>query len=329
MNHLSNYLLAEELAQLSENDFNDTSVIVGQSDRYLSWNEQQSDQKEKGRACSNKVLATNISRFASNQIVNGARPKGDPVSYLELLMEVLGSVNNGSFNQPSFAHVWPQRARNLISIDEYPHEALRHCFQAIYEEVILAEEAILACVAKNLYDRLSPEQKKSFDLKVQEMAQSSQSLPIGSISAIGGLILLGNLGGFGTYIVMSSLLSTISLGTLSFGAYTAASSILSFLLGPLGWAALGAIAVHTLGKPDVNKLASVVITIAMARRQRPQANLDYEKLASHIASKLEPDYAPQKIGIGLIDSFITGYSDSKRRRAIEMGIAAASGRSHS
>ena len=51
--------------------------------------------------------------------------------------------------------------------------------------------------------------------------------------------LVAKMGGFGSYMLMSSILHAISFGTLSFGAYTAASSILHILIGPVGWAALG------------------------------------------------------------------------------------------
>jgi len=325
MDHLTTYLLAEELTSLSSNDFHSVADIVGWDDKYLSWNEQQKDQKDSGRPCSNKVLATNISRFAGNQIVNEVRPKGDPVGYLELLIDVLEAVNKGTLQKPHFLKTWPNRAKSLIDIDEYPHEAVKHCFQAIYEEVIYAEEAVLGCVASSLYESLTPEQKLEFDRKVKEIASTSQDLPIGGVATAGGLMLLGNLGGFGTYMVMSSLLSTISLGTLGFGAYTAASSLLSFLLGPVGWAALGAVAVHTLGKPDLNKLAGVVITVAMARRQHPLLVNNFGDLAKSTLAKLEPDYPPQKIGIGFIDGFISGYSGANRKRAIERAISAAKG----
>ena len=87
-----------------------------------------------------------------------------------------------------------------------------------------------------------------------------------------GLIALGNIGGFATYTFLTTSLSTISMGTLGFSAYTAATSLLSVMFGPIGWASLGAIAVLTLGSPNTKKLIPIVATIG-AIRQR----IEYEK----------------------------------------------------
>jgi uncharacterized protein YaaW (UPF0174 family) len=66
---------------------------------------------------------------------------------------------------------------------------------------------------------------------------------------------------------MSSVLSTISLGTLGFGAYTAASSALSLVLGPVGWIALGAAGIYAFGKPELGKTIPLVATVAMIRQR--------------------------------------------------------------
>ena len=87
-----------------------------------------------------------------------------------------------------------------------------------------------------------------------------------------GLIALGNLGGFATYTFLTTFLSTISMGSLGFGAYTVATSLLSVIMGPVGWASLGAIAILTLGSSNTKKLIPIVAIIG-AMRQR----VDYEK----------------------------------------------------
>ena len=57
------------------------------------------------------------------------------------------------------------------------------------------------------------------------------------------------------------------MGTLGFGAYTAATTLLSFVLGPPGWAALGIATVFTVGKPDYQKLIPIVAIIGAIRQR--------------------------------------------------------------
>jgi hypothetical protein len=77
------------------------------------------------------------------------------------------------------------------------------------------------------------------------------------------LLALGNAGGFATYTLMSTVLSTVSLGTLSFGAYTFASSALSVVLGPIGWVGLGLYGIHKLGAPDKAQVVRLAATCAV------------------------------------------------------------------
>ena len=91
---------------------------------------------------------------------------------------------------------------------------------------------------------------------------------------------VANLGGFSTYMLMSSFLSVVSFGTLGFGAYTAASSLLSTIIGPVGWTALGIYAVYKWTQPDFKKLIPAVITVALIRKR-----LEYEKEQKRLAQE--------------------------------------------
>jgi len=89
----------------------------------------------------------------------------------------------------------------------------------------------------------------------------------------GGLV-AGNLGGFSTYMMSTSLLasasSTLGLG-LSFSAYTSLSTILSTVLGPVGMSAVGIWGAHKLASPNEKKTVLTILAIASIR-----ARLVYE-----------------------------------------------------
>ena len=72
---------------------------------------------------------------------------------------------------------------------------------------------------------------------------------------------------FAPYMLMSSVLHAISFGTLSFGAYTAASSLLHVLLGPVGWAALGAAVVHKASKGNLKKTIPFALAVGAVRQR--------------------------------------------------------------
>jgi uncharacterized protein YaaW (UPF0174 family) len=76
------------------------------------------------------------------------------------------------------------------------------------------------------------------------------------------------LSGFGVYVLGSTLLgavnSALGLG-LSFGAFTGLSSVISLVIGPIGWAALGLYTIRKLGSPNYKKLLPVIILVASER----------------------------------------------------------------
>ena len=71
---------------------------------------------------------------------------------------------------------------------------------------------------------------------------------------------MGKLGGFATNTLMSTVMSAVSMGTLSFGAYTAASSILSVVMGPVGIVGSGAVALNQVARRNARKSLQAIVT---------------------------------------------------------------------
>lgn len=215
------------------------------------------------------LLVVELSRFAANSIINTFRGAGaEPCTYLGLLFEATQIVGGVSVYQDE---------KDLIAVDSEPEVGLEflHMFPSRIDRL---EKDLIKALFERIYDSMSIEQRKVFLADVAKKFPDSERSTFGLATATGAMV-LANLGGFGTYMLMSSALSTLSLGMLGFGAYTAASSLLSVLLGPIGWAALGAAAVHQLGKPDENKILRAVAAVAMAAQSIPRSTNVVERVA--------------------------------------------------
>lgn len=153
--------------------------------------------------------------------------------------------------------------------------------QEIENHILSLEERILNEVLKQSYENLSDDEKSEFDKTVRVVA-SEHGKSAKGLAGTAGLMVAANAGGFSTYMLMSSLLSTISFGTLGFGAYTAASSILSTLIGPVGWAGLGIYAAYKFFSPNYKELIPGVTTMAFIRQrvnyEAEQRRLEEERI---------------------------------------------------
>lgn len=129
------------------------------------------------------------------------------------------------------------------------------------------ENMVLIKLLEKAYANMTPDQRREFDAKVTEVARKFGDTSGKGLVGTAGLMVLGNLGGFATYTLMSTVLSTVTFGALGFGAYTAASSLLSLVLGPVGWIAMGGAAVHALAKPELKVTIPLVANIAMIRQR--------------------------------------------------------------
>lgn len=125
-----------------------------------------------------------------------------------------------------------------------------------------AEKEIATRLFETMYEGLDTKQRSELDREMSAAAQKNGFKIVGGGATT--LVLL-NMGGFATYTAMASILHFLSLGTLAFAGYTTVSSLLAVVLGPVGWAALGSLAVHKLASPSKQKLCAAVVQIAMLR----------------------------------------------------------------
>jgi uncharacterized protein YaaW (UPF0174 family) len=141
------------------------------------------------------------------------------------------------------------------------------CIEYSRRYALDTENKVLIKLLEKAYEGFNPQQRREFDAKVAEVARKFGSSSGSGLAGTAGLMVIGNLGGFATYTLMSTVLSTVTFGALGFGAYTAASSLLSVVLGPVGWIAMGGAAIHALGKPELKKTIPIVANVAMIRQR--------------------------------------------------------------
>ncbi len=217
-----------------------------------------------------------ILRIGANSVLNEIRAAdSEPCSYLEVLSDCCDALKA----KPDILAL-----RELKRLDGRPFAACKY-HSHIESAIVTLEETLLVTVFQKTYASLSDEQKRSFDnILASAFPEQGRSISSG-LAATGGALVLGNLGGFGTYMAMSSLLSTISFGTLGFGAYTAASSLLSVALGPVGWAAFGAVLVRQVGTPNMSHLVQGVAMLAMAG----QSKVRNSALSQNVVARIQED----------------------------------------
>jgi len=129
------------------------------------------------------------------------------------------------------------------------------------------ERAILTKVWNDAVAKLTPEQLATLKVQTEELA-SKYGRTLGMEMTGFAALSAAQISGFGVYLLGSTVLGAINgvLGLgLSFGAFTGLSSLISMVIGPVGWAALGLATIVKLGAPNYKKVLPVVILIATNR----------------------------------------------------------------
>ena len=204
-----------------------------------------------------------ICEIGGHSLVNFFR--GDGVGYLEILYDISKELKTKNVNS------YDDEAKYYDDVDELKYDRQISKEMGIKYAKELEEKIILKLLEMS-YKEMTAQEKKTFDEQMNQIARKHDNNTNIYLTGGAGLIALGNLGGFATYTFLTTFLSTISMGSLGFGAYTVATSLLSVIMGPVGWTSLGAIAILTLGSSNTKKLIPIVAIIG-AIRQR----VDYEK----------------------------------------------------
>jgi uncharacterized protein YaaW (UPF0174 family) len=129
------------------------------------------------------------------------------------------------------------------------------------------EEKIARQVLCKFIAHLDPNQKTTIEKNLEQVAKDNGVSFVKEGGVLAALT-AAQLSGFGIYLAASTMVGATSglLGiVLPFSFYTSMSAVLSVLIGPLGWTALGLATVYKAGKPNMQKLLPVVLFIAAER----------------------------------------------------------------
>lgn len=214
--------------------------------------------KHQTKPFSPKKLQEEICWEGGHGFVNAYRGQG--TGYLDIVDEVADELKIK--NIPSYSS--EVKYYDEIESLKYTEDEAKNLGIGYAEKV---EEKIILKVLEITYKEMSEQDKLSFDAQVNKIAKEFDSNITEKLTGTAGLMVLGNLGGFATYTFLTTAMSTITMGTLGFGAYTAATTLLSIVLGPVGWTSLGAAVILALGKPDYQKLIPIVATIGAIRQR--------------------------------------------------------------
>lgn len=203
-------------------------------------------------------LTAEICKIGGHSLINIFR--GEGTGYLDILDDIADELNITGL---------PSYNTNVKYFDEiedlkYDKETARE-FGIKYAELV--EEKIILKVLEMSYENMTMEDKKTFDEQINEISKKFNSNSTTYLTGSAGLLALGKLGGFATYTFLTSSLSVLSFGSLGFATYTGATTLLGVMLGPIGWAGLGAITILTLGSPNTKRLIPIVATIGAIRQR--------------------------------------------------------------
>ena len=134
------------------------------------------------------------------------------------------------------------------------------------------EEEISKKIVQDMMDKMTPEQCAQLE---EELAKEAQKLDkagakVGTGVTLAALV-AAQASGFTVYLLASTALGAITstLGiTLPFAVYTAMSSTIAVVIGPVGWAGLGIFAIYKLGNTNYKKLIPAIVAISALRNKQ-------------------------------------------------------------
>lgn len=211
-------------------------------------------------------LVDEILRAGGNSFANTFRGHGVP--YAELLhdtAEALKIEDLQALDSLTITGLTIQEMDQRLLNPSIAPEVTRVWRKALEDHVLKTERGIILKFIDDAYKRMTPEQREKVDRQVMEVAAKLPGKDFKGIGSSAGLLLVANAGGFATYMMLSTVISTLTGGLASFGIYTAASTALSVVLGPIGWTALGVASAYKLSAPNHQKTLNSIVAISMIK----------------------------------------------------------------
>lgn len=162
------------------------------------------------------------------------------------------------------------------------------------------ERQIMTAEFERMMAKASPEQREA--ILVELAGKQGSSIGVGAGAAA---LVVAHLSGFALYTAASATLAAVTgaLGlTLPFATYIGLSSVIATVTGPVGWAALGVLAVASFGGANYKKTIPAVILVGTVRtRLIAERDQELQALADEQAA-LERKWVPLRTLRAFLDA---------------------------
>ncbi|WP_133532128.1 YaaW family protein [Flavobacterium dankookense] len=141
-------------------------------------------------------------------------------------------------------------------------------------EISQIEKSIAIKFLEQALSRMTEEQKIKFEKEIIEIVNIEGGLKY-KVGTVFTTLTAAQISGFGVYLLASSSLSFITgaIGlTLPFAAYTALSSAISVIIGPVGWIGAGLFTLWKINDVNFSKIIPSVIYISWLREKYSKEN---------------------------------------------------------
>jgi uncharacterized protein YaaW (UPF0174 family) len=125
------------------------------------------------------------------------------------------------------------------------------------------ERRLIRSVSHKVLSAMSSEQREKYRREMNGRSLVPQAVGAGGI-------VLAQASGFGIYQMASTVVGALTATAglkLPFLAYMVMSKAISVAIGPIGWLGLGVGVLHTLTKPNFERLVSAVACVQMIRQR--------------------------------------------------------------